>query len=121
MVVHSPDTGVDAPKPGRDGQRDSIPVQEEDLMPSSKNYKRDYGPTGEGKYDKSPKRMEDNRKRKAARRILEKLGKVSKNDGKDVDHKNGKPKDNKVSNLRPLSPAKNRSIPRTKTARKKNG
>tara|TARA_R100000664_G_scaffold21186_1_gene30435 strand:- start:380 stop:514 length:135 start_codon:yes stop_codon:yes gene_type:complete len=43
-----------------------------------------------------------------------KLGRVKKYDGKDVDHKNGNPKDNRLKNLRVMSKSKNR-------ARKHNG
>lgn len=87
-------------------------------MPSGKNYKRDYSMNGEGKYDKSPKRMADNRARKKARYEMEKAGKASRNDGKDVDHKNGNPRDNSNKNLRVLSRAVNRSIRRNKKAQK---
>jgi len=51
---------------------------------------------------------------------MEKLGKVKKGDGKDVDHSNGNPKDNRSSNLKVKAPSANRSVARTKTARKKN-
>ena len=60
-----------------------------------------------------------NASRKAARRKLEKAGKVTKGDGKDVDHKNGNPKDNKKSNLRVQAKSKNRSFPRNSKAGKK--
>ncbi len=89
-------------------------------MPSSKNYVRDYTMNGEGKYDKSPKRMADNRARKKARYTLEKAGRVKCNDGKDVDHKDGNPRNNSKSNLRAVAKSTNRSFPRTATARKKN-
>jgi len=75
---------------------------------------------GEGKYDKSSKRMKDNRARKKARYLMEKGGKASRNDGKDVDHKNGNPRDNSVKNLRVIGRAKNRSIKRNSKAGKAN-
>lgn len=50
---------------------------------------------------------------------MEKAGKVSKGDGKDVDHKNGRPTDNRKKNLSVTSKRANRSFPRTSTARKK--
>ena len=50
---------------------------------------------------------------------MEKGGLVSKGDGKDVDHKDGNPRNNKKSNLRVQAPAKNRSIPRNSKAGKK--
>lgn len=88
-------------------------------MPSSENYVRDYSMSGEGKYDKSPKRMAANRARKKARYEMEKAGSVSKHDGKDVDHKDGNPTNNAKSNLRVLARARNRSIARNKNAEKK--
>ena len=87
-------------------------------MPSSKNYVRDYSKSGEGKYDKSPDRMADNRARKKARSLLEKSGAAKRGDGKDVDHKNGNPRDNSLKNLRSVGRAVNRSIKRNKKAGK---
>ena len=87
-------------------------------MPSSHNYVRDYSMSGEGKYDKSPKRMADNRARKKARSLLERAGKAKRGDGKDVDHKNGNPRDNSPKNLRSVGRAANRSIKRNKKAGK---
>jgi len=87
-------------------------------MPSSKNYVRNYSMKGEGKYDKSPKRMADNRARKKARSLLERAGKAKRGDGKDVDHKNGNPRDNSPKNLRSVGRATNRSIRRNKKAGK---
>ena len=87
-------------------------------MPSSKNYVRNYSMKGEGKYDRSPKRMADNRARKKARSLLEKSGKAKRGDGKDVDHKNGNPRDNSPKNLRSVGRAVNRSIKRNKSAGK---
>lgn len=89
-------------------------------MPSSKNYVRNY----KQEYATAKKRKEvaagsngANAKRKAARRKLEKAGVNVK--GKDVDHKNGNPKDNRTGNLRAVSKKTNRSFPRNKKAGKK--
>lgn len=69
---------------------------------------------------KSPKsNLAANASRKAARRILEKTGKVKKGDGKDVDHKNGNPRDNSKKNLRVTTKKANRSFPRNSKAGKK--
>ena len=87
-------------------------------MPSSKNYVRNYSMKGEGKYDKSPKRMADNRARKKARSLLERAGTAKRGDGRDVDHKNGNPRDNSPKNLRSVGRAANRSIKRNKKAGK---
>jgi len=59
-------------------------------------------PAQESKHwqDYGKKHKAANRKRKAARRTLEKSGKVTKGDGKEVDHKDGNPKNNARSNLR---------------------
>jgi len=81
--------------------------------------KRNYTMSGEGKYDKSPKRMADNRARKKARYAMEKGGAVSKGDGKDVDHKDGNPRNNAKSNLRVQKASTNRSIPRNSNAGKR--
>ena len=47
-----------------------------------------------------------------------KSGRVKKGDGKDVAHKNGNPRDNRLKNLAVVRKSKNRSYPRTKTAGK---
>jgi hypothetical protein len=69
---------------------------------------------------KSPKsNLSANASRKAARRLLEKTGAVKKGDGKDVDHKNGNPRDNSKKNLRVTTKKANRSFPRNSKAGKK--
>ena len=62
--------------------------------------------------------MEDNRKRKKARYKMEPAGIAKRGDGKDVDHKNGNPRDNSKGNLRVVGRAVNRSIKRNKNAGK---
>lgn len=79
-----------------------------------RDYKKEYN-----NYQGTPEQRARNDARKTARRKLEKSGKVSKGDGKDVDHKNGNPKDNSKKNLSIKSPSKNRSFPRNKKAGKK--
>lgn len=78
-----------------------------------RNYK------AERKYDAQPHVKKKRAARNRARYSLMKQGKVRKGDGKDVDHKDGNPHNNSPSNLRVQSASKNRSYPRTKTARKK--
>jgi hypothetical protein len=63
--------------------------------------------------------LASNASRKAARRIMEKKGAVKKNDGKDVDHKNGNAKDNSKKNLRVSTKKANRSFPRNSKAGRK--
>jgi hypothetical protein len=79
-----------------------------------RDYKKEYA-----KYHGSAEQKRKRAARGRARYKMEKAGRVSKGDGKDVDHKNGNPTDNKTSNLRVQSKSKNRSFARTKTARKK--
>ena len=86
-------------------------------MPYQKNGKRDYKKQNE-KYDSRPSVKKDRASRNAARKTMAKAGKVRKGDGKDVDHKDGNPRNNKRSNLRVMSKAKNRSVKRTSGNRK---
>ena len=87
-------------------------------MPFMTNGKRDYKKQYE-KYDGKDSVKKDRAKRNGARRMLEREGRVSKGDGKDVDHKNGNPTNNSKSNLRVTSKAANRSFARNKNAGKK--
>jgi hypothetical protein len=80
-----------------------------------RNFRSEYK-----NYHAKPEQRERNNARKRARYALEKGGVVSKGDGKDVDHRDGNPKNNKTKNLRVVSKTVNRSFPRTKTAAKKN-
>lgn len=87
-------------------------------MPSSPGYKRDLKAEYE-RYQGTPEQRKKNDSRKKARRLMEKLGKVKKGDGRDVDHKNMNPLNNSKKNLRVTSPATNRSFPRNSKAGKK--
>jgi hypothetical protein len=70
---------------------------------TGRNYKSDYA-----KFQSSDKAKKDRASRNKARKQLEKEGRVSKGDGKDVDHKNGKPRDNSKKNLRVTTKKYNR-------------
>lgn len=86
-------------------------------MPSSENYVRDYKQeykTSHSSEKAKKKRAENN----AARRKMEKAGKVRKGDGKDVAHKSNDTSDNRMSNLAVQNPSKNRSFKRDKNARR---
>lgn len=64
------------------------------------------------KYNSSPEQKKRRAQRNAARREMEKEGKVRKGDGKDVDHKSHKAKgklNNDRSNLRVMDRSKNRA------------
>ena len=87
-------------------------------MPSSPGYKRDYKQEYRSQHA-SPKAKKERAQRNQARAIMEKAGKVSKGDGKDVAHKNNNTSNNSKSNLSVQSKAKNRSFSRTKSAGRK--
>jgi len=80
-----------------------------------RNYRKEYD-----NYQGSPEQKKKRAKRNAARRKMQKAGKVSKGDGKDVDHTDGNPNNNNTSNLKAKSKSSNRSYARTKSAGKKN-
>ncbi len=61
------------------------------------------------KYNSSPTQKKRRAQRNAARRKMEKAGKVRKGDKKDIDHRNHKTSDNSNSNLRVMSRSKNRA------------
>lgn len=87
-------------------------------MPYMTNGKRDYKKQYE-KYDGKDEVKKDRAKRNGARRQLEREGKVSKGDGKDVDHKKplSKGGSNSRSNLRVKSSSANKSFARTKSGK----
>lgn len=79
----------------------------------ARNYKKEYA-----NYHASPEQKKKRAARNAARREMEKEGRVTKGDGKDVDHAQplAKGGGNSKSNLRVRSKSANRSFPRTKKA-----
>lgn len=81
--------------------------------------KRDY--KKQQAYDGKPSVVKDRAKRNKARRDMVAEGKVSKGDGKDVDHKNPLSKGGGTarSNLRVTSKSANRSFARTKSGKMK--
>lgn len=81
---------------------------------AERNYKSEYD-----NYHSSDKAKKKRAENNAARRKMEKAGKVSKGDGKDVAHKNNRTSDNNMSNLSAQSPSKNRSFARDKNAKRK--
>ena len=87
-------------------------------MPYMTNGKRDYKKQN-AKYDSKPSVKKDRASRNAARKAMMAGGLAKKGDGKDVDHKDGNPRNNKRSNLRVQTKAKNRSVARTSTNKKK--
>ena len=69
-----------------------------------RDYKREYA-----RDHASKKAKVERASRNKARRSLAKSGRVQKGDGKDVDHRDGNPRNNSKKNLRVISKSKNRS------------
>lgn len=70
----------------------------------ARNYKREYET-----YHKSAKQKRRRAQRNSARRKMEKAGRVSKGDGKDVDHANHNTADKSTKNLKVMSKSRNRA------------
>ena len=79
----------------------------------ARDYKSEYA-----NYHSSSKQKKNRAARNAARRSMERSGRVKKGDGNDVTHRNGNPRDHSAKNLGVLSASKNRSYKRTKRAKK---
>jgi len=69
-----------------------------------RNYQKEYAAT-----QGTAKGKKDRAARNKARRLMEKAGRVSKGDGKEVDHKNFNPRDNSAGNLRVVDKKTNRT------------
>ena len=69
-----------------------------------RNYGKEYS-----KYHAKPEQKKNRASRNNARRSLMASNRVRKGDGKDVDHKNGNPRDNRRKNLSVMSRSANRS------------
>lgn len=84
-------------------------------MPYMTNGKRDYKKEV-AKYTSKPEVKKKRAEQNAARREMEKAGKVHKGDGKDVDHKRPLSKGGSTtrSNLRVVPASENRSFSRNK-------
>lgn len=93
-------------------------------MPFMKNGRRDYKKELEWEHTKKPNRVKDRAERNAARSEMEKAGKVTKGDGKQVDHKKELVRggSNSTSNLRVVSDRTNlhkEGLRKQRVARKK--
>jgi len=84
---------------------------------SKPKKKRNYAQENT-RYKSRPEQVAKRTSRNAARRAATRQGIVKKGDGKDVDHKNGNPMDNRPANLRAVTASANRSFPRNKKAGK---
>ena len=83
-------------------------------MPKLGQYKKNAKPASvaKRKYNQQPEQKARRAQRNAARREMEKEGKVRKGDGKDVDHVKHKARgklDNSKGNLRVMDKSKNRA------------
>lgn len=79
-----------------------------------RNYKSEYK-----NYHSSSEQKKNRASRNSARNALTKTGVVRKGDGKDVNHKNGNPRDNSKKNLSVTTKRANRSFPRNRNAGKR--
>ena len=80
-------------------------------MPAKGQLKKNAKPDSvrQRAYNSQPEQKKNRASRNAARRSAAAAGKVRKGDGKDVDHRNMNPKDNRKSNLQVISKSKNRA------------
>jgi len=83
------------------------------VLRKKRNYKKEYK-----NYHSKSEQVKNRQSRNKARRILKSKGVIVK--GKDVAHRNGNPKDNRVSNLTVKLASKNRSFSRTRKSKKRN-
>ena len=79
-----------------------------------RNYKNEYK-----KYQGTAVQKKKRASRNAARNTLKKAGIVKKGDGRDVNHRNGNPMDNRAKNLSVTTKRANRSFPRDSRAGKR--
>ena len=79
---------------------------------ATRNYAKEYA-----NYHSSEKQKKDRAHRNNANRQLKREGRIAAGDGKDVDHKDGNPRNNSPNNLRTRSKNANRSFSRRLKAR----
>jgi len=69
-----------------------------------RNYRKEYD-----RYHSKPEQKKNRASRNGARRRMKKLLGKRAVEGKDIEHKDGNPKNNSITNLRVLSKSRNRS------------
>ena len=69
-----------------------------------RNYRKEYDT-----YHAKPEQKKNRAARNKARTLLSSVGRVRKGDGKDIDHKDGNPRNNSKRNLSVVSKRRNRS------------
>jgi len=80
---------------------------------SNRNYKKEYA-----NYHSKPLQKTNRANRNKARKVVLKAGGSAKVAGKDVHHRNGNPRDNRLTNLAVKTKTANRSFKRTRNAKK---
>jgi len=95
---------VEEPYNYEDNGSMTSPLSEAYLEEKKRNYRKEYD-----NYHAKPKQRKNRSKRVLARRLMTKLGRVRKGDGKDVDHKDGNPQNNGKHNLRVRDKSENRA------------
>ena len=82
-------------------------------MANTRNYKKEYT-----NYHAKSLQKVNRAGRNKARKLVLKSGGAAKVAGKDVHHKNGNPRDNRMGNLAVATKTANRSFKRTSNAKK---
>jgi len=82
--------------------------------------KRDYACEKKQEEEQDPKRKKKRAMRNRARRKFVREGRAHKGDGKDINHKDGNPLNNKADNLEAISASKNRAEASDKLKNKRN-
>jgi hypothetical protein len=86
------------------------PIQEfyisfaKNFISEKRNYRKEYD-----NYQGTKEQKRNRAKRNKVNRLMKRLGRIRKGDGRDVDHKDGNPKNNSMKNLRVVSKSHNRS------------
>ena len=80
---------------------------------SNRNYKKEYA-----NYHSKSLQKTNRANRNKARKVVLKAGGSAKVAGKDVHHRNGNPRDNRLTNLAVKTKTANRSFRRTRNAKK---
>lgn len=74
------------------------------FVAEKRNYRKEYD-----NYQGTEKQKKNRAKRNKVNRLMKRLGRIRKGDGRDVDHKDGNPNNNSMKNLRVVSKSHNRS------------
>jgi hypothetical protein len=74
------------------------------FISEKRNYRKEYD-----NYQGTKEQKRNRAKRNKVNRLMKRLGRIRKGDGRDVDHKDGNPKNNSMKNLRVVSKSHNRS------------